>query len=128
MHGNVLAVKRCGFQGTRPHAFRRFRKRARVADATTLKTFEGVRAKRHRLQLGRGARQLLHDVGGVHVVSAQVVRDGVEGVARLIVVVSPLSHLAGELGRRRAVDDEPVRFGDAFCGKLQEDEDEVGEH
>ena len=61
--------------------------------------------------------QLLDDVGRVHIVRAKVVGDGVQRVDRLIVVVPPSPHLAGELHGRRAIDDdEPCAAFDAPRG------------
>ena len=82
----------------------------------------------HLFELALRADKLLQDVGGVHVVRPQVVRDGVEGVDRLVVVVSPARHLAGELGGGRAVDYHEAGAGaDGIRGKLQEDPHEVGD-
>ncbi len=72
--------------------------------------------------------ELLDHLRGLHVVRPQIVRDGVERVDRLVVVVPPTRHLAGEPSRRRAVDhDEPRPASHFLRRQLQEDSDEVGD-
>ena len=60
--------------------------------------------------------------------TSEVSMSFVERVDRLVVVVPPARHLAGEPRRRRAVDhDEPRPASRLLRRQLQEDSDEVGD-
>ena len=75
-----------------------------------------------------GGGELLHDVGGVHVVVPQVLGNRVEGASDLVELVAPMAHLAHELGGGERVYHDKVGGApaDDVIRQLQEHAQEVG--